>query len=511
MSFLPLQAQNFSLSGAGCSVGDAVLNLKSFRDILGAVIAMTDLGAKAYLTLEPGNGTQEEQVSFTGVTQNSDGTAQLTGISTVLFKSPYTEASGFRVTHPGSVVAILSNTSGFYNQFGILSDNEAILGNWTAPDPTALQGIATQNYVLNTVSTGGTIKLDGIVPAATAGDTVSAGNMVYLRASDAKWYLTKGTDPTTLYGVQIGVVQSTAASGSAIAKGVLTAGYDNNQSGLVQGLRYYASDTPGAIGLSPGTNTLVVGNGGQSGAKLYFNPYYSSTPTPAQANYLATVTGTAVPYLVATGTASALTATYASALTTYASGTHLNFLVPVTNATGVTLNVNSIGPRSLVKNISSVLASGDIVRGQVVGAVYDGTNFQVTTPLAGSIAAIASGSASKDLSGASAAQTIAHGLGTVPKTVRICGMLANSTTSSTAYAAYTATGGSTATYQACDFTTTAGASGSGFVLYGGASGVTNGYFQTGVVTVDATNITITWTKSGASPTGNATLVWDAMA
>lgn len=112
---LPVQAQNFSLSGAGSSIGDTVLNLKSFKDILGVNLAMVDFGSIGYGTLEPGNGSQEEQISFSGVTQNVDGTAQLTGVKHVLFKSPYTESSGMTITHPGSVTFVISNTSAYEN------------------------------------------------------------------------------------------------------------------------------------------------------------------------------------------------------------------------------------------------------------------------------------------------------------------------------------------------------------------------------------------------------------
>jgi len=131
MSFHPLQADTFSLAGSGVSIGDTVMNLKSFTDINGSTIAMSDLGSIAYMTLEPGNGTQEEQISFTGVTQNADGSAQLTGIKTVLFKTPYTETSGFAKTHAGSVSAVLSNTAGFYHQFTAKDNDEVITGTWT--------------------------------------------------------------------------------------------------------------------------------------------------------------------------------------------------------------------------------------------------------------------------------------------------------------------------------------------------------------------------------------------
>ena len=67
---LPAQLQFQTLAGSGATIGDTVLILSSFLDIDGNPIVMANLGTKAYATLEPGNATQEEQVSFTGITQN---------------------------------------------------------------------------------------------------------------------------------------------------------------------------------------------------------------------------------------------------------------------------------------------------------------------------------------------------------------------------------------------------------------------------------------------------------
>lgn len=55
------------------------------------------------------------------------------------------------------------------------------------------------------------------------------------------------------------------------------------------------------------------------------------------------------------------------------------YVVKFTNAnTGAsTININSLGAKSLKKSVSTALASGDILAGQEFIIVYDGTNFQV--------------------------------------------------------------------------------------------------------------------------------------
>jgi hypothetical protein len=112
------QLQNFALAGSGASLGATSITLKSMKDIDGNALSMaTAFGTIGFGTLEPGNSTQEEQISFTGLVNNANGTTTLTGVSSVLFISPYTATSGLLKTHPGSTTFIISNTSGFYNQF----------------------------------------------------------------------------------------------------------------------------------------------------------------------------------------------------------------------------------------------------------------------------------------------------------------------------------------------------------------------------------------------------------
>lgn len=71
------------------------------------------------------------------------------------------------------------------------------------------------------------------------------------------------------------------------------------------------------------------------------------------------------------------TVTVTPAITAYAN--YQTFLVKFTNAnTGAsTLNANSLGAKTLVKNGSTALSSGDISAGQAYLIMYDGTNLQI--------------------------------------------------------------------------------------------------------------------------------------
>lgn len=131
------QLQTFTLYGSGSNVGDTSLVISSFKTIDGTDLTMTDFGTKGYGTIEPNVGTQEEQFSFTGVTQNANGTATLTGVSTVSFVSPYTETSGLAKSHAGGVNMDISNTSGYYNTFANKYNDETINNIWTFPSTEA--------------------------------------------------------------------------------------------------------------------------------------------------------------------------------------------------------------------------------------------------------------------------------------------------------------------------------------------------------------------------------------
>lgn len=182
-----VQAQYFTLAGSGVILGDTTVVLTSMTGIDGDNLTMTNFGNKGFATIEPGNGAREEQISFTGITQNANGTASLTGVSTVLFVSPYTETSGLAKSHSGGSFLIISNTAGFYNRFANKDDDETIAGLYTFPSgasnpvigtvyaaPTTDLQVATKKYVDDIAIAGS--------PLAT--ETVTGISKLTLAAAD---------------------------------------------------------------------------------------------------------------------------------------------------------------------------------------------------------------------------------------------------------------------------------------------------------------------------------------
>lgn len=66
-----------------------------------------------------------------------------------------------------------------------------------------------------------------------------------------------------------------------------------------------------------------------------------------------------------------------SAVTAYAAGQMFSFKADVGNTGVATLNVSALGAKTIKKNGTLDLATGDIAAGQIVTVRYDGTNFQL--------------------------------------------------------------------------------------------------------------------------------------
>lgn len=289
MSFYPAQLQSFSLSGSGAVAGATSITLKYFTDIDGNPLTMADFGAVGFGTLEPGNNALEEQISFTGITQNASGTATLTGVSSVGFLTPYTATSGLSKTHAGSTSFVVSNTSGFYDEYPAKQNDEVLTGFWQAPNPIAPQGIATRQFVLNAVSGTAAFSTNAVAVSGTAGETIAAGNIVYLN-TDNKWYKASSAAAATTNLLQLGVAQGAGTLNNTITNGIVIKGVSGNFAGLTAGSAYYLS-TAGGISLTPGTVERAVATA-VSTTSILFDPDFFYIPTGNQKGAFAGTSGT---------------------------------------------------------------------------------------------------------------------------------------------------------------------------------------------------------------------------
>lgn len=110
---------------------DTTIRLSSFKEPVSQTsYTMAYMNTSlVYGTLDPQNSTRSEFISFTGITQNADGTATLTGVTRGLSRSyPYTTSSTFKQTHSGQSIFILSNTPQVYNDIYTYINNASYNG-----------------------------------------------------------------------------------------------------------------------------------------------------------------------------------------------------------------------------------------------------------------------------------------------------------------------------------------------------------------------------------------------
>lgn len=184
---------------------------------------------------------------------------------------------------------------------------------------------------------------------------------------------------------------------------------------------------------------------------------------------------------------------------------------PTTNTTSVlALTVNATGPSSvtgLIKKTDLSNVSVGEIRSSMISVLKFDSVSSVFQILNTSISTYKNGTASKDSSDASTTQTIAHGLGVLPKKVKITAIQDTTATAQASAHAETSYNGISQSSISI-----AGApnsfTGSTLFILNANNGSTN--TQTGVVTFDETNIYIVWTKAN-SPTGIFNLLWEAQA
>ncbi len=295
--FNPTGGTTYRLSS---SIGttDTTIRLSSFKEPVSNIpYTMSYLGTDiGYGTLDPQN-SRSEFISFTGITQNSNGTASLTGVTRGLARSPgassdgcTTASSTLRQSHSGQSIFILSDSPCFFNEYAVKQNDETITGDWLVPNPVNPTSIANKQYVDGQVFGGignasetatGTVEIATLAEAAAGTTNGSLGRLALPSSlSTSTWTAaaTTGNIPTLGAGGKLDsffISTSTlydfvfpAADGSAnqtlVTDGsgsVSWAGYSRRISGTVTqaSISNAASTTIFAATIPAGT--LGTGNG----------------------------------------------------------------------------------------------------------------------------------------------------------------------------------------------------------------------------------------------------------
>lgn len=444
--FNPVQAQSFLVYGSGVVIGNTSVTLASFLDINGVQLQMSNFGTVGTFTIEPNAGAQEEQCIFTGVIVNSNGTTTLTGISSVGFESPYTQTSGFAKSHAGLTTVVLSDTAYLYSQYANLQNTQTFTGS-------------------------NTFNIAPFIPTVASSAITQAASVGYVNAISIAG-APKASN--TVFGItELSVAPVTASVPIAVGQNDPAMPTPSEALALV-----------GDGGVASNLNTYVTQQGLQNGSEFY-----------------ALTTGSSTTYAIA----------FSPTPSGYVTGEIIKFKTHLASGTSPTINKNSLGAKNLYKQISTgttPLSVGDMGTNQVNMAEYDGGAYQLLNPTANIptfLGKFFNTITTHDVS-VTGTQTIVHGLGIIPKLLKITALgigtnpyqvsigTYNGTTTATNFSIQSA-GNSTNTTDTTNIIL--------FQNGGGNNAQATGSF-------DATNITLTWSKTG-TPTGTINLLVEAYA
>lgn len=229
-TYQPARGKTYNLQA---SIGrtNTSIALSSFTEpISGIPFTMSYLGTSiAYGTLDPQQPTRAELVSFTGITQNANGTALLTGVTRGLTNTyPFTSSTTLAVAHSGQSLFILSDAPQVFAQYPAKVNAESITGVWTFSSTSAPLYDFNPNFNSAASTTFASI---GYVASTSYAGTVNASETV-------KGISELATGPEAALG--------TSAGGTA-ARLVLPASLATSTCQVTQNSVIIASTTTGRI------------------------------------------------------------------------------------------------------------------------------------------------------------------------------------------------------------------------------------------------------------------------
>ena len=253
---IPRIASDFETQlSASISIGATSFTIQDVVDADG-----TTLSDGLYCFTIARNSTSEKEYLFGQLTTatktvSSVYTVSRQGVLTVNVARAHRIGSNVIISDHGAIAAI----SRIFSGQGTINPASP-LEYTTAPTLSSATQIATKGYVDGIVS-GGTVNTDRIILGSqTAGETVAAGNIVYFKSSDSRWWLADADLTATFSNVQLGVVQ--------------IYGKCDSFTGLTATSTYYLSNTAGAVSSSAGTYSVILGQAFAT-TGIFFNPEVS--------------------------------------------------------------------------------------------------------------------------------------------------------------------------------------------------------------------------------------------
>jgi hypothetical protein len=327
--YLPFGGQTYNLNSSISSTATTITLVSFLEPVSNVPYTMALLNTDiVYATIQP-KTTSSEFISFTGITQNADGTATLTGVTRGLAKKyPFTSSATFQLPHSGQSPFIISDAPQVFNKYVTLEDAETITG-------------------LKTFPAGGNAS------APVSGSSYSAPT------NDLEYASKKYVDTVAIAG---------APDSSTTVKGIgkVSVAPISSINPIFVGDNDPRVPTQGENDALVGDNTdIAVGSG---------NKFVTQTGLQHNAEkYAADTSGSSTAYVV---TLSPVPTSYTAGMVVYAK------IVNANTTTTPTINVNGLGAKTIVKITNTALAVGDIAANMFCTFIYDGTNMVLQNPVA---------------------------------------------------------------------------------------------------------------------------------
>lgn len=223
MALKYLQVQNLTLAGSGVTATATSVTVSSFKHLAAvgsANVVTADLGDVCYATFEPGTG-REEVISFTGVTQNADGTATLTGVTRNLKPySPYDQYSATGLAHAGGSYLVVSDNPQLFDDALRYADDLTFAG---APNASTTQKGIVEVPTTAELNAGTATGATGAVLAATPDALAASIYGLQLPSSSQKAFLNATTGMISLYAGTSTPTGFLDCDGSAVSRSTYSA------------------------------------------------------------------------------------------------------------------------------------------------------------------------------------------------------------------------------------------------------------------------------------------------
>ncbi len=323
-SFAPSGGSTYRL-GQSVGTSDSSIKLSSFKEPVSAIpYTMSYLGSSIeYGTLSP-QSTISEFISFSGITQNADGSATLTGVIRGLSRTPggsnCTASTTLAQSHAGQSIFILSDAPCLFNEYAVKQNTQNITGTWTFSSTsrptydgqpssynaldlvdnqtllnTAIQGAATSTEVnMGIVQLANTTQVGVSTASSTAGAPLVIPNRVATSTPgtlcSTVWFcIPVGGSNGKIMQSWLDLTQAFTFSASTTMTGGVSIPFSSGFPTYLNGLKF----TLGATRAASSTVLMENGSGG-----LSFNKISRLISSNTNANLYTTANATTTVYTV---------------------------------------------------------------------------------------------------------------------------------------------------------------------------------------------------------------------